>query len=346
MDGLLNYLMFGEVVELDTVTIESKISQLDIFRYYCKPFTELDVNFLSELRKDNNPSARIRYSNNSYWYKDFGEVGRPINCYEYIMRKYGVTFNECLHLINNDFDLKIVPPTAEPSLGYVGVKVSQETLSQLQVNRKKDIKILKQTKGFSRSELNWWKQFGWTQQLLNFYDVISCQLVVIHINGDEIVFKYNPSDPIYIFDYNKNIKQRKMYRPLSSNWKWFATSHISNIVQGYKQLDKSGNICIITSSLKDVGTLRNIGYNAVAPSSENTLLKKEQINDLQKRFKKLVCYLDNDDSGLKAAESYKEIFDIPFIHNDGKDKDPSDLYSTLCNKQKFKKYVIRKLAQV
>lgn len=338
--------MFGKVEELTTEAIESKISQLDIFRYYCKPFKELDVNFLSELRKDNSPSARIRYSNGGYWYKDFGEVGRPINCYEYIMRKYGVTFNECLKLINNDFDLKIVPSTAEPSLGYVGVSVSKDTLQQLQHNRKKDIKILKQTKSFSKSELDWWKQYGWTEQLLSFYDVISCQLVVIYINGDEIVFKYNLSNPIYIFDYNGNIRQRKMYRPLSSNWKWFATSYISDIVQGYKQLDKNGDICIITSSLKDVGTLRSIGYNAVAPASENTLLKKEQISDLQKRFDKLVCYLDNDESGIRAAESYKEIFDIPFIFNDGEEKDPSDLYKALGNKQKFTEYVTRKLSQI
>ena len=48
-------------IGIDKEFILSKVSQYQIFKYYCKPYKE-GVLFCSELREDNTPSCKI-YNN-------------------------------------------------------------------------------------------------------------------------------------------------------------------------------------------------------------------------------------------------------------------------------------------
>ena len=45
--------------------------------------------------------------------------------------------------------------------------------------------------------------------------------------------------------------------------------------------------------------------------SENTMLKEDFIDELRKRFKKIILLFDNDEPGIKSMQSYKEKY--PFI---------------------------------
>lgn len=336
--------MYGKVEHLDIYTIEEKITPLDIFAYYVKNFKNLGENFSSEFRRDNTPSARIYEGGDTYWYKDYGEPGKPLNCYQYVMRKYGLNFNDALRRINFDFNLKIVDGVEPPSMGFLGTSVTKEL--EKSGTAKKDVYIKKKTKQFSIQELDWWRGFGWNTELLNFYKVVSCSHATVVMDGKSLVFHSSPQNPVYVFDYTGNIRERKMYRPLSPSWKWAASSNISLLIQGYDQLDDTGDILIITSSLKDVGTLRRIGYNAVAASSENTLIKREDVEHLKTRFKILITYLDNDQGGILASEVYSQLYGIKGIRNESKEKDPSDLYKSMNNFDKFKEYVDGKIAKI
>lgn len=61
---------------------------------------------------------------------------------------------------------------------------------------------------------------------------------------------------------------------------------------------------IITSSLKDVMVLHKLGYNAIAPQSENSSFPKNLKEDLEKRFDNIVLFFDADDPGVAAARDF------------------------------------------
>ena len=84
--------------------ILSKITEYDIFRYYCSPFKELNSKFCSDLRKDHTPTVSIIKWNSKLLYKDFGYAEHTFDCFSYVQHKYNIQFFDCLRIIDNDFN--------------------------------------------------------------------------------------------------------------------------------------------------------------------------------------------------------------------------------------------------
>ena len=61
---------------LHTNVILGKITEYDIFMYYCPSFKELGKKFKSELREDNSPTVSIIPYNGRLLYKDFGNSAK------------------------------------------------------------------------------------------------------------------------------------------------------------------------------------------------------------------------------------------------------------------------------
>ena len=72
---------------LHTNTILEKISEYDIFRYYCPSFTKFKLKFCSDLRKDSFPSVSIINWNGKLLYKDFGHPEHTFDCFNYVKHK-------------------------------------------------------------------------------------------------------------------------------------------------------------------------------------------------------------------------------------------------------------------
>jgi DNA primase len=51
--------------------------------------------------------------------------------------------------------------------------------------------------------------------------------------------------------------------------------------------------------------------DVIAPDSENTMLKSDVMEQLKKKYNKIIVLFDNDEAGIKAMEAYKEKY--PFI---------------------------------
>lgn len=96
---------------------------------------------------------------------------------------------------------------------------------------------------------------------------------------------------------------RKHFRFLS-NW-------TAKMIQGAKQLPKTGDFLVITKSMKDVMTLASFGITAIAPNSETLFLSEEQYEKVKKRFKRIILLYDNDLAGIsnmnKIRKSFKDI---------------------------------------
>ena len=126
--------MFEIRDELSLENVLKRIDEYSIFRAYCKPFTEINKPFSSELRTDPKPSCRIIYRGGRLMYKDFGEEG-SLDCFAYIMRKYQMTFRQALGAVNIDFNLGLAQDYIKPSLNFFGFE------DKVVLKEKKDVEI-------------------------------------------------------------------------------------------------------------------------------------------------------------------------------------------------------------
>ena len=90
---------------LDKDTVLSKVSEYQIFKYYCSHFEEADRKFKSDLREDKTPTVSICKFNGRLWYKDFGCPEHSFDCFSYIGYKYNLDFYGTLIHIDQSFGL-------------------------------------------------------------------------------------------------------------------------------------------------------------------------------------------------------------------------------------------------
>lgn len=100
------------------------------------------------------------------------------------------------------------------------------------------------------------------------------------------------------------------------------------------QLSVSGKLVFITSSLKDVMVLHELGFAAIAFSSEaiptkgeNAAFVRKVIQHLQSRFETVILFMDNDVAGKEYTEKLKRTYRIDAVLiPDGFPKDISDFH--------------------
>lgn len=295
------------------ITIEDillRITEEEIFRYYIPSLKNLDEAFCSELRNDERPTCRVTQLDKGVYYKDFA-TGEFYGCFQYVMKLYGYNFGECLNKVASDFNLDF-------STDKKGKLLDPNNV--INKIRKKNVDIKIKSKEYTTKDIAFWNKFGITKDTLDLYNVKSLEYYWVEGNRfhvkDEYVFAYSYGNYLY-----------KIYQPYNTEWKWIGNIK-SDVVQGYKQLPFDGELLFITSSLKDVMTLKELGYLAVAPASESTLIPDKIIKELKIRFDKIYIYYDNDNPGLNLAKVASEQYQLPYIYHPicFKDKDPSDLY--------------------
>lgn len=312
----------GHIKKLTAENILNEITEWQIFKYYISALDSPNMPFCSEIRKDNNPTCRVSLLNKGWVYKDFGN-GDTYNCFTYVQEKYGLKFIEALKVINSDFGLRLGDDTSNKSIP----KVAKEILTGEDV-KPTDIRIV--SKKWDSEGLNYWKQYNINQDILDRYHVK--QLEGYYLNDKY----FNKSGLTFAYCFGQH--RYKILRP-NDSFKWL--SNAGGVVQGINQL-KPGGLLFITSSLKDVMTLVSLGYKAVAPQSENTLISQGTINKFKAHFTEVILYLNNDAPGIAASLEQSEKYGMHYIVNPaGEPKDPSDYvkrYNADSLKQLLKHY--------
>lgn len=313
--------------------ILSKINQESIIQYYTKIDVTSKKLHLSPFRNDNKVTVGLYKSKNGIVYLHDFATNEHINCFEVVMKLYDCNYYEALDIIAQDFELV----ESNSSVKEVSQKNKPILIDEISETHSSDIKV--QIKDFTEDELKWWEQFGISKKLLKKYHVYSIKYVFL--NGN-LKFTSSNKCPIYgyYFGKDKNKDEKwKLYFPMNKDKGIRFLNNLPNKkLQGYKQLDKTGDILIITKSLKDCACFRAFNINAVAPSSESTFCLKEQIDEFKKRFKHIIVMYDQDKAGkhnmYKIRLKYPEL-DFFVIPNYLKAKDFSDLRK-LYGKEKTK----------
>ena len=205
------------------------------------------------------------------------------------------------------------------------VKQSNPTSSVTTVTRSyaprgdTDIGIVRQP--FTEVDKRYWKQFHISIDTLKQFNVFSIKYFLCNrvVRGT-----YKETSPMYAY---KVYDKFKIYRPLASKYTKWRTNLTNRHVQGLAELpQEGGNLLIITKSLKDVMCLYEMGFNAIAASSETTFIPDDILKSLRSKWKHIVILYDRDKTGILKARDYSKQykFDCIFVHKKFKAKDISD----------------------
>lgn len=309
----------------DSVTMEeilSKVTQEQLWKYYCPNFEQINKNFLSDFYNDTMPSCRV--ISNKYgklYYKDFGTGQYISNIFDYVKFKYNCTYQESLNIIANDFNIRKIKIQIDRT--YKGALEDK-----LLIKPKSNIQIVK--KAFTLNDYNNWSKYHISLALLDKYEVFACDKIILNTNTHSYEYQYLDNNPIYSYteyDINLNYIGSRIYFPNQYKTRKWLNDSTSDIIQGIKQLPENGDLLIITKSLKDIMVLNVLGYNAISLASETTPLKEEIFNNLKQRFKKIIILYDNDETGIKYSNLIKEKYDVEicFIPSEYNCKDISEL---------------------
>lgn len=250
------------------------------------------------------------------------------DCFNWVEEKYSCSFFEALKIINQDFGL---------GLGYATTTLAVTPITTFSSNTQK-VKLKEKERhweitqaDFTEEDLDYWRSFGVTENTLSFYHVFKADSVYYN---KEFYCQSEEGDPVFVYHFI-NWDRIKLYRPLTKikkkKWGGYATKEV---LQGYEQLPETGDLLIITKSLKDVMLLHELGYNAIAPTGETTLISEEQMEELQGRFTKIILLFDNDGNfnrkngkGKYATKLYYDKYQLPYMFvPEAEAKDISDFY--------------------
>lgn len=304
--------------EIETFTtvqrIYDLIGQEAIMSTYLYPVV-IGKRYVNPFRDDRNASCFFKWTNKgNLYFVDYATEQVYFSALDVAQLKTGYGFPDILYKIESDFQLK---------------SLTMEELRSLRVNEKPPVEVtpsIIETKVtyFKTRDFDYWKQFGSTPDILQFYEVRKVEKA--WING-KLWYLKNDIDPCYRY-IEKG--KTKLYRPFANKKNKFRSNFFGGILEGWNQLPPTGDELIVTKGRKDVMTLYSCKIAALAVRSENTPISQNAFDLLKDRFKRIRLWYDNDEAGQIGCKKMAEIYGLEcIIHSKDLPKDPSDIYRDL-----------------
>lgn len=284
-----------------------------IFEHFCKLKEKLnghDVKIKSMFNpKERTPSMCIYLDKNKvYKYKDFssGKGGSAIDLVKDITN---TSYHKAAALVVEKYNDYVLHNNG----GY-------DVQEFKHASRYKVSKYV--FRSWNTSDQYFWTQFNIGSRLLEEHNVrpLECYVLVRSEEGRDIELIIQGN---YLYGYfKKDGTLYKIYQPKTLDKKFIK---VNDFIQGSEQL-KDHPYLVITSSLKDIMALKSLklSIDYIAPDSENSLIKKEQMIEYLKKYKKIVLLFDYDEAGIKAMDKYKELYPDLKACVLPMSKDPSD----------------------
>ena len=286
-----------------------KLTDYDIYSYYVGQF-KIGKLFNSPLRSDDkNPSFAIfKGMNGGLFFKDHGS-GEGGNAIKFVKLYKNINTRDEL-----ERELLRIVRKMNPNSGN-----AIRTYSYSMNSGPTDIGIVRQP--FTDVDKQYWKQFHISIDTLRKFQVFSIKYFLCNrvVRGT-----YKETSPMYAYKVDDKFK---IYRPLASKYTKWRTNLTNRNVQGLAEIPKEGgNLLIITKSLKDVMCLYEMGFNAIAASSETTFIPDDILDSLRHKWKNVIMLYDRDKTGMLESRKYSKQYklDALFVHKRFKAKDISD----------------------
>ena len=296
-----------DAITMSLKDILGKLSDYDIYAYYIGKF-QVGKLYNSPLRStDKIPSFAVFPSrNHDLLFKDHGS-GQSGNAITFCKLISGVKTRE-------EFEkelLKILKSSNPESIRSRTIHYSPSSGCNIGIVRQP----------FTDVDDLYWTQFGIKRNTLTKYNVFSIRYFLLNNTVRAI---YKNDCPMYAYKVNNHFK---IYRPLAPKQTKWRNNMTQDDIQGFNQLDlKDKSLLIITKSMKDVMVLREMGYNAISPSSETTFISNNVIDWCKKTFKHILLLFDRDKTGVQRSRKFSKEYglDAFLINKRFKAKDISD----------------------
>ena len=309
-----------ECITLDYIL--SKVTEYDIYAHYLGQF-KVGAIYNSPFRKDKNPSFGVYYSKRTkqLLFKDHG-TGECGNVIKFVSLFTGITnYNDILKDIIKQLHItpdttldnsKQYTPSTDTVIGVVRQDFTYCTNPNCHAQRVRSLAHFA-----SRDAMN---IEGLSEETLKKFNVNS---IKYYLCNGIVKGIYKPENPMYAYKVYNNFK---IYRPLADKYTKWRNNLTEYDIQGYKQLPKTGDILVITKSMKDVMCLYEMGIPAISPSSESTFIPNDILEGLKKRFKRIIILFDRDPAGVRYSRkiSLKMGLEACFIPKYLNAKDVSD----------------------
>ncbi len=177
-------------------------------------------------------------------------------------------------------------------------------------------------RAWDKTDDNYWGQYELREEDLKYYEAYPLESYTLS-NGENTL----KIQGFHIYGYfTKAGELYKIYQPIVRDRRFLK---VKDHVQGLEQLNRPGEILVISKSLKDLAGLRKMNFEGcqyISPDSENSMLREPLLRSLQGSFKRVFTLMDNDSAGVLASGKYKELYGIlPLpLENLGLEKDPTD----------------------
>lgn len=291
------------------LSLSSILTRIDEYGLYCHYLgfdPDIRGTYSSPIREvDDSPSFSFYNAypdaGVEFLWKD-GALDKSGTIVQLVQYMYGLTYTHALEKIDSDFKLGFTDGT---------FATTKRVLTYKKPEKKEEATIAVNSKTqFTEAGLDFWISFHITEETLNLFDVTELYGATINSNQvgyKELAFAYRIGD------------KYKIYCPYNSKFK-FVNNFPIKLAEGFFQLKKKSDTLIITKSLKDVMVLHELGYEAISPKSETTLLPKQYFKWINTHYKNVRVLFDNDMKHNGDKYPYDKIY-IPI---DSECKDVSD----------------------
>ena len=291
--------------------LERTNNGLSVFKHYLPGNWRIGRNFLNPLYEDSKASCNIYFDRRSgiYKMKDFGDDSYSGDCFFFVGQLKGLDCNrasdfvEILEIIDKDLGLGLSSETPVPipqtidkrMMANVPVEPSEKPVKPYQFREQK----------FSSAEMEYWRQYGITPEVLEHYRVCSLREYNSETaEGKPYTYLSSAVEPMYGYKGKQYIK---LYRPFSTPRFLYGGSFGENYCFGLEQLPAKGDTLFITGGEKDVLSLAAHGFHAICFNSETVTIPSTLIYRLTFRFKHIVLLFDMDKTGRESSSRQERL---------------------------------------
>lgn len=273
-------------------TIFRYVDDYSLYCYYIGEELVIGQSYSSPLRKrDINPSFSLFFSSydlGRIYFKDQG-TGESGNVFKFIALLHKISYLQAFNKVDTDFLLGIWNDDIE------NIKHKLITKNVPKIKEKVEIGITSRQWN-SSDDYFWWDKYKIDHKTLAKYNVTAVD--VLHYKHKNKTHTVYPKQLTFAYRIGKYYK---IYQPYSKEHK-FINNYPSHYIEGFEQLPYKQDTLIITKSLKDVMQLCVLGYESVAPRSENIVMPDKYFDYFRSNYKNIYVLFDND--GKHQAHKY------------------------------------------
>lgn len=311
-----------------------KYSEIDILSTVFPEITSIPCKISSPFRVDEHPSFSIYLDNDKHIkFKDFGDSECRGSLLDLLCKKWNCSFTQV-------FD-KIINVMGGQDGSDITLKAKQiKTLTRKETSELTQVQVA--VRPWKDYDYEYWASYGIEKPWLKYAEIYPISHKIITKKDKEtnksVKYIFPAEKYAYCFvEHKEGVTQLKLYQPYSKNYKWCSRMD-GSVIGLWTKIPEYGDRVVLCSSLKDALVLAcQCHIPTLCLQGEGYNMSDTAIKELKRRYKKVFICFDTDVPGKKDSKKLAEQTGfINIVPNLGTEKDLSDYYKSLTNKEDFK----------